>query len=138
VCAVGWTSCGWWRWGVHDHPAREEAVWLLALALYLSGCQVDALAVLRHAREHLAEELGVDPGPELRAPEAAVLDHDPLLDARPARAAISPPAAAPIVEPPRTSVGRTREPALLLSTAEAPGDTRSSGSAARQARARRP
>ncbi|SDC77406.1 Transcriptional regulatory protein, C terminal [Geodermatophilus telluris] len=65
---------------LHDHPGREEAVRLLALALYGSGRQGDALAVLRRAREHLAEELGVDPGPRLRELEAAVLGQAPALD----------------------------------------------------------
>jgi DNA-binding SARP family transcriptional activator len=49
-----------------EHPLREEAWRLLALALYQSGRQGDALAALRRARARLAEELGVDPGPALR------------------------------------------------------------------------
>lgn len=64
---------------LHDHPLREDAVRLLALALYRTGRQADALAVLRRARERLADELGVDPGPVLRALEADVLAHDPRL-----------------------------------------------------------
>ncbi|MEV0900210.1 BTAD domain-containing putative transcriptional regulator [Actinoplanes sp. NPDC049802] len=58
---------------LRHHPGREEAVRLLALALYRAGRQGDALGVLRRARAHLAEELGVDPGPALRALEADVL-----------------------------------------------------------------
>ena len=46
-----------------EHPLREEAWRLLALALYQSGRQGDALAALRRARARLAEDLGVDPGP---------------------------------------------------------------------------
>ncbi|MBM2619012.1 winged helix-turn-helix domain-containing protein [Actinoplanes sp. LDG1-06] len=65
---------------LHDHPAREESVRLLALGLYRSGRQGDALGVLRRAREHLAEELGVDPGPALRALEADVLAQAATLD----------------------------------------------------------
>ena len=53
---------------------------LLALALYRSGRQGDALGVLRRARAHLADELGVDPGPALRRLEADVLDQAPELD----------------------------------------------------------
>ncbi|MEU8269183.1 BTAD domain-containing putative transcriptional regulator [Sphaerisporangium sp. NPDC049002] len=58
---------------VRAHPLRENAVRLLALAYYRSGRQGEALAVLRRVRETLAAELGVDPGPALRALEADVL-----------------------------------------------------------------
>jgi DNA-binding SARP family transcriptional activator len=56
-----------------EHPLREEAWRLLALALYQSGRQGDALAALRRARARLAEELGVDPGPALRELESGIL-----------------------------------------------------------------
>jgi DNA-binding SARP family transcriptional activator len=71
---------------VQAHPLREEAVRLLALALYRSGRQGDALAVLRRTRELLVDELGVDPGPRLRAIEADILAQAPVLDAPPATA----------------------------------------------------
>lgn len=48
---------------------------MLVLALYRSGRQGDALAVLRRARTLLAERLGVEPGPALRRLEADILDH---------------------------------------------------------------
>ena len=67
-----------------EHPLREEAWRLLALALYQSGRQGDALAALRRARAHLAAELGVDPGPALRALEDGILAHAPHLSAPPA------------------------------------------------------
>ncbi|GHH96189.1 AfsR/SARP family transcriptional regulator [Streptomyces capillispiralis] len=72
---------------VTEHPWREEGWRLLALALYRSGRQADALAVLRRARGTLGEHLGVDPGPRLRRLEedilrqAARLDPDPGPDA---------------------------------------------------------
>ncbi len=56
-----------------EHPLREEAWRLLALALYQSGRQGDALAALRRARARLADELGVDPGPALRELEDGIL-----------------------------------------------------------------
>ncbi|WP_420830779.1 BTAD domain-containing putative transcriptional regulator [Actinomadura graeca] len=59
-----------------DHPWREDAWRLLALALYRSGRQGDALAVLRRARALLVEELGVDPGPSLQRLEADILRQD--------------------------------------------------------------
>ncbi|MFD2094023.1 BTAD domain-containing putative transcriptional regulator [Blastococcus deserti] len=101
---------------LHDHPARERSVRLLVLALYRSGRQGDALGVLRRAREHLAEELGVDPGRELRELEAAVLDHDPSLDAGPASAPAAPAPAAPPLAP-AASVGRTAQLDQLLAAA---------------------
>ncbi|MGW1623536.1 BTAD domain-containing putative transcriptional regulator [Streptomyces sp. NPDC002172] len=63
------------------HPWREEAWRLLALALYRTGRQGDALAVLRRARATLAGRLGLDPGRALQRLEADVLAHDPGLDA---------------------------------------------------------
>jgi len=65
------------------HPLREEAWRLLALGLYRAGRQGDALAALREARAVLVRELGVDPGPELRKLESAILDQAPALDAAP-------------------------------------------------------
>ncbi|GII31575.1 BTAD domain-containing putative transcriptional regulator [Planotetraspora mira] len=64
-----------------DHPLREDAWNLLALSLYRSGRQGDALAVLRRAREVLAGELGVDPGPGLRRLERDILAQAPHLTA---------------------------------------------------------
>ncbi|HTJ36427.1 MAG TPA: BTAD domain-containing putative transcriptional regulator [Dactylosporangium sp.] len=66
---------------VQGHPLREEAVHLLAAALYRAGRQADALATLREARRRLSDELGVDPGPALRALEVDVLAHAPHLTA---------------------------------------------------------
>ncbi|MER7008946.1 BTAD domain-containing putative transcriptional regulator [Dactylosporangium sp. NPDC000555] len=64
---------------VQEHPLREEAVHLLATALYRAGRQADALAALRQARRRLGDELGVDPGPALRALETDVLNQAPHL-----------------------------------------------------------
>jgi DNA-binding SARP family transcriptional activator len=58
---------------VAEHPWREDAWRLLALALYRTGRQGDALAVLRRARGLLRDQLGVDPGPGLRHLEADIL-----------------------------------------------------------------
>lgn len=65
---------------VADHPWREDAWRLLTLALYNTGRQGDALAVLRRARTLLADQLGTDPGPTLRRLEADILDHAAHLD----------------------------------------------------------
>ncbi|KUL28911.1 AfsR/SARP family transcriptional regulator [Actinoplanes awajinensis] len=65
---------------VTEHPWREEGWRLLALALYRTGRQGDALAVLRRARALLVGQLGVDPGPALRRLEQDVLRQSPALD----------------------------------------------------------
>ncbi|WP_280694231.1 MULTISPECIES: BTAD domain-containing putative transcriptional regulator [unclassified Kitasatospora] len=63
-----------------DHPWREDAWRLLALALYRMDRQGDALGVLRRARATLVGRLGVDPGPHLRRLEADILAQAPGLD----------------------------------------------------------
>ncbi|WHX19214.1 BTAD domain-containing putative transcriptional regulator [Streptomyces malaysiensis subsp. malaysiensis] len=62
-----------------EHPWREGAWRALALALYRTGRQGDALAVLRRARTLLVEQLGLDPGPELRRLESDILAQAPHL-----------------------------------------------------------
>ncbi|GAA2875918.1 BTAD domain-containing putative transcriptional regulator [Streptosporangium fragile] len=56
-----------------EHPLRERLWCLLAVALCRTGRQSDALSVIRQARDMLAEQLGLDPGPELRALEDDIL-----------------------------------------------------------------
>ena len=65
---------------VARHPRRERLLAQLMVALYRSGRQADALDVYHRARRALDAELGLDPGPELRALEQRILTHDPALD----------------------------------------------------------
>lgn len=58
---------------VADEPLRERPRAQLMLALYRSGRQADALAEYAKARETLAQELGVEPGPELQRAQRAIL-----------------------------------------------------------------
>ena len=87
---------------VAEQPYDEGLRAKLVIALYRSGRQRDALQALQDARRVLADEVGVEPGPELRRLEAAVLDQASDLDwvappPTPSRAG-SPPR--PVAEPP--------------------------------------
>jgi DNA-binding SARP family transcriptional activator len=72
---------------VSQHPSRERLLAQLMLALYRSGRQADALEDYRAGRRALRDELGLEPGPDLRALERQILDQDPGLDAPPSRPA---------------------------------------------------
>jgi DNA-binding SARP family transcriptional activator len=64
---------------VAQEPLRERRWAALALARYRCGRQADALEGLRIARRLLADQLGIEPSPELVALETAVLRQDPAL-----------------------------------------------------------
>ena len=65
---------------VAEHPLRERLRAQLMVALYRSGRQADAVAAYRDARSALVDQLGIEPGTELRELEQAVLRQDPALD----------------------------------------------------------
>lgn len=71
---------------VDEHPLRERRHGFLMLALYRAERQAEALEASRRARGVLVDELGVEPGAELRALETAILNRDPALDLRAASA----------------------------------------------------
>lgn len=68
---------------VVEHSLRERLSALLILALYRSGRQAEALDVYRETRRLLDDELGLEPSPELRELERAILRHDPTLASPP-------------------------------------------------------
>jgi|GEM_PF-421558 len=95
------------RAALADHPFRERLWGQLMLALYRSGRQADALETFQEARVILADELGVEPGPDLRRLHEAVLAHDPLI-----AASVRPPAGN-LPASSTTFVGRQDEKARL-------------------------
>ncbi|HLX48341.1 MAG TPA: tetratricopeptide repeat protein [Streptosporangiaceae bacterium] len=64
-----------------QHPLRERFHAQLMLAFYRCGCQAEALAAYQEARQVLIDELGTEPGPELRQLHQQVLCADPALAA---------------------------------------------------------
>lgn len=64
---------------VGQHPTRSSLRGQLMLALYRVGRTSDALAVFRHGREALIDELGIEPGVELTQLHEAILRSDPGL-----------------------------------------------------------
>jgi DNA-binding SARP family transcriptional activator len=107
---------------VRVSPLRERIRSQLMLALYRSGRQAEALRQYQDARQVLGDELGLEPGPELRSLEKAILSHSPSLIAAPAAPATSKPApaepSAPVppiggISPAHILVGRDKPLAQL-------------------------
>ncbi|WP_246219802.1 AfsR/SARP family transcriptional regulator [Phytoactinopolyspora halotolerans] len=97
---------------VAETPLRERRWAQLCLALFRAGRQGDALGAYHRARAVLAEELGVEPGAELRRLEAAILAHDASLDIQPP----SPTVRHGPHRPPERTRTATREPAAGMPT----------------------
>ena len=88
-----------------EHPLRERLRGQLMLALYRSGRQPEALRAFEAYRRMLADELGLDPSPELRDLEVKILGHDPGLAPRP----IAPRRPGPVATPVSSFIGREAE-----------------------------
>jgi DNA-binding SARP family transcriptional activator len=61
---------------VQEHPLSERLRGQQMLALYRAGRQAEALGAYREAYDALVDGLGIEPSPELRALEAAILRHE--------------------------------------------------------------
>ena len=112
---------------VAEHPLHERLRGRLMVALYRSGRQADALETYRAGRSLLVEELAVEPGPQLKKLQLAVLEQNTTLDLPPpavrrdimAPADASPNEAAPQPAPapiPHRRPRRARRIALVLGT----------------------
>jgi DNA-binding SARP family transcriptional activator len=66
---------------VAEHPMRDRLRGHLMLALYRAGRAPEALEVYREGHKYLVDELGLEPGEELRNLERAILAEDPALQA---------------------------------------------------------
>lgn len=63
------------------HPYRERVASQLILALHRSGRSAEALDVYRRTRDRLVDELGLEPGAELRRLQQGILARDATLEA---------------------------------------------------------
>jgi predicted ATPase/DNA-binding SARP family transcriptional activator len=100
-----------------ENPLRERLQQQAMLALYRSGRQSEALELYTALHRRLDEELGLEPGSELRALQRRILQQDPTLDV-----AAHVDAARSLPEPPNRLVGREAELealAALLQSREA-------------------
>jgi DNA-binding SARP family transcriptional activator/WD40 repeat protein len=106
---------------VGERPYRERSWALLVTALYRSGRQGDALAAYARCRQVLVDEVGVEPGPELKALQARVLSQDPGLLGSRTRPPVVP---AALALPGGPLVGRDAEVAALRSFWESSDEPR--------------
>ncbi|HEX6351749.1 AfsR/SARP family transcriptional regulator [Actinophytocola sp.] len=83
---------------VAEHPLREGLRSQLILAMAKAGRQSEALEVYEQTRRLLAEELGLEPGPEMRALQRRILCSDATLNPSPASALAEPDAPAPVLD----------------------------------------
>ncbi len=106
---------------VTEVPFHERFWSQLALAHYRAGQQTDALRAVQEARQVLADEVGVEPGAELRELERDMLEQSPALIwvAPPPPITTSAATAAPAPAPVSTTnfVGRERELGVLIDAA---------------------
>jgi DNA-binding SARP family transcriptional activator len=101
------------------NPARERLVSLLMLALCRSGRHASAIEAYQRLRAHLADQLGVEPSPQLQRLNVAVLRRDPELDVEASASGAPQPAQLPARAGHFT--GRAHETSILDGLLEATG-----------------
>ncbi|MBB2990076.1 putative ATPase/DNA-binding SARP family transcriptional activator [Mycolicibacterium iranicum] len=98
----------------HLHPLDERLAGQTMLAQSRSGRQADALATYRQVRQQLVDELGVDPGPILRAVHQQILDTDQSPPAAPKKPVPQPvPRPPSLPRRPTSFIGRTDQLAAV-------------------------
>ncbi|MEV1012525.1 BTAD domain-containing putative transcriptional regulator [Micromonospora sp. NPDC049801] len=95
------------------HPLDERLAGQLMRALYRCGRQAEALEHYDRLRRVLADETGVDPGPDLQALHLGILNGDPTLAAPTTGTAATHPTPRQLPAPPPLFTGRVRELATL-------------------------
>jgi DNA-binding SARP family transcriptional activator len=90
-------------------PLRERRWAQLMLALYRSGRQADALRAYQRVRRTLADELGLEPGTELRSLESAIVRGEAALGVPGSSVHVAPLPAAFVPSAGEPFVGRKRE-----------------------------
>jgi DNA-binding SARP family transcriptional activator/Tfp pilus assembly protein PilF len=108
-----------------DYPLDERVAAQLMLALHRSGRTGEALQQYQVTRQRLAEDLGIDPGPELQRLHRQILTADSALHGPPAPAGPAP--ARPAVPrqlpaPPPLFTGRVAELSMLTAALPEPGE----------------
>jgi predicted ATPase/DNA-binding SARP family transcriptional activator len=98
------------RAALEESPFRERLWGQLMLALYRSGRQADALEAFQEARRELSEELALEPGPELRRLQQAILAHDAAI----AHVPVAPRRRGNLPTPVTSFVGREEDLAQVL------------------------
>jgi DNA-binding SARP family transcriptional activator len=102
----------------HADPLRDRGAWLQMLALYRSGRTAEALEVFGSHAQLLDDELGLEPGAELRELQTSILRQAPELAAWPrspewtGAGSVPAPTVQPaelLEAPPTGLIGRTRE-----------------------------
>jgi SARP family transcriptional regulator, regulator of embCAB operon len=92
---------------VTELPLRERLRHLLVLALYRSGRQAEALAAYHDARRYLDDELGIEPGEQLKALHLAILRGEPAPGEQDSRRIVAAVPVAPTGPPPAALAGPT-------------------------------